>query len=32
MKNLIETISLKLIKWNELLKEYGKASSYAIHR
>ena len=31
MKNVLKIIRLKLNQWNEILKEYGKASSYAIH-
>jgi len=31
MKNFLKAINNKLILWNEILKEYGKASSYAIH-
>lgn len=32
MKELKELWNERLKKWNELLKEYAKASSYAIHR
>ena len=32
MKNTKQTWSEKLNKWNEKLKDFAKASSYAIHR
>lgn len=32
MKNLKELWNERLKKWNEILKEYARASSYAIHR
>lgn len=32
MKNFKDYLNATLAKWNDLLKEYGKASSYAIHR
>jgi hypothetical protein len=32
MKNLKDTWTEKLKKWNEKLEEFAKASSYAIHR
>lgn len=32
MKTLKEKLQKKLKQWNEILKVYAKASSYAIHR
>ncbi len=31
MKHILKAINRKLIQWNEILKEYGRSSSYAIH-
>lgn len=32
MKKFKAQLREKLVKWNEILKIYAKASSYAIHR